>query len=165
MSLPDTMDRQTFLDSLEVVQSLKQTDFETYQVVKERGTERHYLMYSFYHINLSEGGRRDDYRYFLPLASDDVLAIVLGEQPYEYPEHWKRLYYRTGTDDRILPFDPSENFDREREQEAEREMLDALLRYKREWKQADDKEALTKKLFSQLAEIEKRHSNESDSSE
>ncbi|WP_126427676.1 hypothetical protein [Brevibacillus marinus] len=162
MATPDAFDKQTFLASLEVVKTLKETDFERYQIVKERGTERHYLMYAFFPINFSESGRRDEYHFFLPLATDDVLAIVLGEQPYEYPQHWKRLYYRTGTDQRILPFDPSEHVAEDADEREGREIIDALLQYKQAWQHADDKEALTKQLFSRLAKIERRHAAEQD---
>lgn len=158
MAHPESLDKQTFLDSLEVVKTLKQTEFETYKIVKQRGTDRHYLQYSFFHIALAEGGRREDHSYFLPLASDDVLAIVLGEQPYEYPEHWKQLYYRTEADQRILPFDPRANFVQDADEQEANEIVDALLRYKQAWANAVDKEALTQQLFSQLAQIERRHS-------
>ncbi|MBO8163231.1 MAG: hypothetical protein H0Z34_05820 [Brevibacillus sp.] len=157
---PETFNRREFLARLEVVKPLRQTDFETYQIVRERGSERHYLMYSFYHISLAEGGRRDEYQYFLPLDHDDVLAIVLGEQPYEYPEHWRSRYYRTGTDDRILPFEPDGKTDLEAEQEEERQLLEALRRYKQEWERTEDKEALTKKLFDEVAAIQRQRKDD-----
>lgn len=159
MAQPDALDKQTFLDSLEDVKVLKQNEFETYKIVKQLDTNQHYLQYSLIHIALAEGGRRDEQFYFLPLASDDVLAIVLGEQPYEYPEHWTQLYYRTGLDERILPVDPRDNFLQDVDEQEANEIVDALLRYKQAWADADDKEALTKRLFSQLAEIERRHAD------
>ncbi len=142
--------RSALLASVEPVKDLGQGDFETYRIVKERGSAQHYLHYSFFHIKLSEGGIREDYDYFLPLDEDDVLAIVLGEQPYEFPKHWRKTYLRSGTDDRLFPYDPGQSDELEREKEEELGILEALTRYKEAYLNADDKEALTRKLFEEL---------------
>jgi flagellar biosynthesis/type III secretory pathway chaperone len=148
--------KQEFLSRLETLKELEQTDFETYSLVKDRESGQHYLRYSFTHINLSEGGRRDEYHHFLPLQSDDVLGLMFGEQPYRFPDHWKTTYLRSGTDDRIMPFDPSENHDLEEAAKTEQAMLAKLLQYKQEWMETDDKERLTRQLFSELDELMKK---------
>jgi hypothetical protein len=148
--------KREFYARLETIKELEQTDFETYSLVKDRETGQHYLRYAFFHINLSEGGRRDEYDHFLPLQSDDVLGLLFGDEPYHFPEHWKRTYFRSGTDDRIMPFDPSENHDLEEAAETERAMLAKLLRYKQEWTTADDKERLTRELFRDLDDLMKK---------
>jgi hypothetical protein len=170
--------RREFRSRLETVKELEQTDFETYRIVKDRETGQHYLQYTFVHINLSEapfgdlgvasqgsssaqnrhdeGGRRDEHEHFLPLESDDVLGFLFGEQPYRFPENWRRPYLRSGTDDRLMPFDPSENHDLEKEAETERALLDKLIKYKQEWQSAGDKEQLTKKLFDDLDDLMKK---------
>jgi hypothetical protein len=148
--------RREFRSRLETVKELEQTDFETYRIVKDRETGQHYLEYAFVHINLSEGGRRNEHEHFLPLESDDVLGFLFGEQPYRFPENWRRPYLRSGTDDRLMPFDPRENHDLEEEAETERALLEKLIKYKQEWQSAGDKERLTQKLFDDLDDLMKK---------
>ncbi len=150
MKQHEIMSRQAFESRLETVKPLKETEFEQYAIVKDRESGQHYLRYSFFHISLAEGGRRDDYDYYLPLASDDVLGIVVGEQPYEYPEHWTSVYWRSGRDDRLMPFDPADMADLKEDAAEEQALLEALARYKREWLAANDKEALTQQFFAEL---------------
>ncbi|USG63758.1 hypothetical protein NDK47_16450 [Brevibacillus ruminantium] len=150
------LDKRQFLSDLETVKELEQTDFETYSIVKNRETGQHYLRYSFSHINLSEGGRRDDFDHFLPLESDDVLAFMFGEQPYHFPEHWHSAYLRTGTDERLMPFDPSENHHLEKDAEAELALFAKLQQFKQQWDHAKDKESLTRDLFRELDQIIKK---------
>jgi hypothetical protein len=138
------------------VKELEHTDFETYSIVKNQATGQHYLRYSFTHLNLFEGGRRDEYDHFLPLESDDVLGILFGDQPYRFPDHWRSPYLRSGTDERLMPFDPSENHDLKEAAEAERSLLAKLAQYKRQWQSADDKERLTRDLFHDLDDLLKK---------
>lgn len=150
------LSKKEFLSHLETIKVLETNDFETYSVVKDRETGQHYLHYSFMHIKLSEGGRRDDYEHFMPLSSDDVLGFLFGELPYRFPDHWKSTYYRSGTDDRLMPFDPSENHGLEKEAETELALLERLEEYKRQWEKAPDKEELTKNLFHHLDKLLKK---------
>jgi hypothetical protein len=155
--------RREFLSRLETVRELEQAEFETYRIVKDRETGQHYLQYTFIHLSLSEVLSRDpgtEHAHFLPLESDDVLGLLFGEQPYRFPEHWRRPYLRSGTDDRLMPFDPSENHDLEREAETERALMDKLLTFKQEWQSAGDKERLTKKLFEELDELMKNQGDD-----
>ncbi|WP_243014727.1 hypothetical protein [Brevibacillus borstelensis] len=149
-------DKHEFLSRIETVKELEQTDFETYSVVKDSENGQHYLRYSFTHINLSEGGRRDEFDHFLPLESDDVLAILFGEQAYQFPDNWKTAYLRSGTDERLMPFDPSENHDLEKDAEAELALLKKLQQFKQRWNAAEDKESLTRDLFRDLDAIIKK---------
>nr|WP_204516797.1 hypothetical protein [Brevibacillus fulvus] len=135
---------------------LETTDFETYSIVKDKESGQHYLRYSFFHIQVSAGGTRFDYEQFLPLEADDVLGLVFGEQPYRFPDHWRSVYYRSGTDGRLMLFDPSENHDLEKAAAAERDMLEKLLEYKQRWQAAEQREELTKQLFADLDEIMKK---------
>ncbi len=147
--------KSVFMARLETVKLLAHTEFDTYAVVKDTATNQHFLHYTLVHINLSEGGRRDVYEHFMPLTSDDVLALLFGEQPYCYPEHWTREFLRSGNDDRLIPFDPSENLDLEQAARDELALLERLARYKAEWNKSPDKEQLTRQLFHDLEKRQK----------
>lgn len=151
-------DKDKFLAALETVKELEQTEFETYSIVKDRETNEHYLRYFLTHINLSEGGRRDEYEHFLPIDNDDVLALIFGEQPYRFPDNWRSPYLRSGNDNRLIPFDPTENHDLEEDAQAELAMLAQLEAFKEKWMDAEhlseeEKERLTREYFARLDEI------------
>ncbi|MFJ9497109.1 hypothetical protein [Brevibacillus centrosporus] len=154
----DAREKDEFLSSLEKIKELEQSEFETYSIVKNRETGDHYLHYFLSHLNLSAGGRRDDYDYFLPLDSDEVLGLMFGEQPYHFPDHWRNPYLRSGNDNRLIPFDPSENYDLEEDAAAELAMLAQLEQFKEQWMNAEnmsaeEKEKLTREYFAQLDKI------------
>lgn len=153
--------RAAMLASIETVKELHKTDFETYRLVKDKSTSQHYVHYSFFHIKLSEGGIREEYDYFLPLDENDVLSIVLGEQPYLYPDHWKTTYLRSGTDDRLVPFHLDVEDELQKDIEEEMAILEALQRYKQAFENAENKDALTKDLFSELDANRKKRNLES----
>lgn len=153
--------RREMLAALETVKKLHQTDFENYRLVKHKDTLQHYVHYSFFHIKLSEGGIREEYDYFLPLDENDVLSIVLGEQPYLYPDHWYTAYLRSGTDDRLVPFHLDGEDELQKDIEEELAILEALQRYKQAFETSDNKEALTKDLFAQLDSNRKKRDQES----
>jgi hypothetical protein len=148
--------KSEFRKDLDTVKELETTDFETYSVVKDRQSGQHYLSYVFRHINLSEGGRRDEYEHYLPLSSDDVLGILFGDQPYRFPEHWRTPYLRSGNDDRLMPFDPSENHELADDAETEAMVLAKLRAYKEAWQQTDDPESLTRKLIGEIDRLMKK---------
>jgi len=150
--------RDAFMAKLDTVNKLEENDFERYQIVKDLETGQHYLHYTLEILRLSEGGYKDQYDYFLPLQSDDVLGIVLGEQPYSFPDHWKETYLRSGLDNRLMWFDPKENFESFADAEEEQSLIESLRRFKSEWEHAADKEALTKKLFDELGAQRKKPS-------
>lgn len=157
---PSTLKKAEFLEQLETVKDIATTDFETYAVVKEKVTGQHYLRYSFTHINLSEGGRTDAYEHFLPLSSDNVLGLVFGEQPYTFPDHWLSPYYRSGTDDRLMRFDPRENHQLEDDAKTEREILAKLQSYKQAWLKTSDPEELTRKLLGEIDRMLKKQGDQ-----
>lgn len=158
MDTLDAREKDAFLSALDTIKELESSEFETYSIVKNRETGEHYLHFFLSHINLSEGGRRDDYDHFLPIDSDDVLGLMFGDQPYRFPDHWRRPYLRSGNDNRLIPFDPSENYDLEEEAAAELAMLEQLERFKQQWMNAEnlsaeEKEKLTQEYFSRLDKI------------
>jgi len=150
-------DKDAFISALETVKILEQNDFETYSVVKHRETNQHYLRYFFSHLNLMAGGRWDEYEHFLPLQTDDVLGFIFGEMPYRFPENWRSPYLRSGNDNRLIPFDPSENYDLEEEAQAERAMLAELEQFKKRMSDPglsqEERERLTREYFQQLDKI------------
>ncbi|OAJ76120.1 hypothetical protein AYJ08_20190 [Brevibacillus sp. SKDU10] len=131
------------------VKVLEETDFEIYTVVKHHESEQHYLHYQTCHLDLMAGGNHETYEFYLPLSTDQVVGLLFGEEAYHYPECWRTAYWRTGKDDRLLAFDPTENFLNEEEARAERALLDSLRQYKQLFASAADKEALTKYYFPQ----------------
>ncbi|WP_235615823.1 hypothetical protein [Brevibacillus reuszeri] len=154
-------DKDEFISCLETLKELEKSEFETYSIVKNPETGEHYLRYFLSHINLSEGGRRDDYDHFLPIDSDDVLGYMFGEQAYRFPENWRSSYLRSGNDNRLIPFDPSENYDLEEEAAAELAMLEQLEQFKQQWADsenlsAEEREKLTKEYFAALEKILKQ---------
>lgn len=151
-------EKDEFLSALETIKALEQSDFETYSIVKNRETGEHFLRYALSHINLSEGGRREHYDHFLPLESDDVLGLIFGEQSYRFPDFWRSPYLRSGNDNRLIPFDPTENYDLEEDAAAELAMLKELEQFKAQWLHAEnlsaeDKEKMTQEYFAQLDKI------------
>lgn len=150
--------KEEFLAGLEIVKELEKNEFESYSIVRDRESGQHYLHFFLSHINLSEGGRRDNYDHFLPLASDDVLGFIFEEQPYHFPDHWRSPYLRSGNDERLVPFDPSENYDLEADAAAELAMVEKLEAFKQQWALAEnmspqEKEKLTMEYFRQLDKI------------
>ncbi|MET3289939.1 UNVERIFIED_CONTAM: hypothetical protein ABID98_002509 [Brevibacillus sp. OAP136] len=148
----DQLSKSAFIDKLDKIKELQATESETYAIAKDRTSGQHYLWYSLFHMNLSEG-RNDQFEHFLPLDSDDVLGFMFGEEPYVYPTNWQKPYLRTGTDDRLMWFDPTENFNLEQEAQEEHALLDRLLQYKQQWMEAKDKEELTRKFFADLDDL------------
>ena len=154
-------EKDEFLSCIETVKELETSEFETYSIVKHTETGEHYLRYFLSHINLSEGGRRDNYDHFLPLDSDDVHGLMFGDQDYHFPENWRSSYLRSGNDNRLIPFDPSENYDLEEEAAAELAMVEKLEQYKAQWMHAEnltaeEREKLTQEYFAALDKILKK---------
>lgn len=154
MEAREQLAKSEFIDKLDKIKELQASESETYTIAKDRESGQHYLWYSLFHMNLSEG-RNDHFEHFLPLDSDDVLGLMFGEQPFRFPADWKAPYLRTGTDDRLMWFDPTENFNLEQAAEEEHALLDRLLAYKRQFEHANDKDELTRKLFNDLDDLKK----------
>lgn len=79
---------------------------QLYRIVKDSATGEHYLHYAYMHLYVSDG-TKEMFHQLMPLESDDVLAILFAEQPYEYPDHWRRPFLRNGPDGTYVWFDPS----------------------------------------------------------
>ncbi|MED0680481.1 hypothetical protein [Aneurinibacillus thermoaerophilus] len=95
-------------ERLENVQELRKEEYETYVLVKDRTTGEHYVRYTQRHLNIMEGGVEEVFDHLLPVSTDDVLAIVFGEQDYTYPTEWKQKYLRGSNVDPYVWFDPTD---------------------------------------------------------
>src|SRR5690606_18677291 len=60
----------------------------------------------FFANNLSGQGEREEYHHFLPIGSDDILGLLFENEPYIYPEYWKKAYLRNGPEGTYVWFDP-----------------------------------------------------------
>jgi|HigsolmetaGSP11D_1036233.scaffolds.fasta_scaffold22891_2 hypothetical protein len=117
-------------DRIDTVQDLHTSELEHYAIVKDKETGEHYLHYVYLHIDLAGSGEREYYHQLLPLATDDVLAIVLGEQPYTYPDNWLRPYLRNGPNDHYVWFDPEGLEDAEEQERIAGEFRKQLREFK-----------------------------------
>jgi|HigsolmetaAR203D_1030402.scaffolds.fasta_scaffold00194_1 hypothetical protein len=115
---------------VETVQELLVSDLEQYEIVKDVETGEHYLHYAYLHINVAGGGVREYYHQLMPLETDDVLAIVLGEQAYTYPDHWRKPFLRNGPDQYYVWFDPQGVTDGEEQERIADELRTKLLEFK-----------------------------------
>lgn len=122
-------------ERLQTVKTIRSEDTESYEVMKDSKTGEHYLMYHYIHLNVTEGGHQETYFHFMPVEHDDVIAIVLGEQPYDYPQHWKQPYLRNSSDDdSYVWFDPRFSESYEHYEEVGQQISDKLLRFKQQGK-------------------------------
>lgn len=113
------------------VKSLKETDLEGYEVVKDQETSEHYLHYCYIHKNLAVDGETETYNHLMPLDSDDVVSIVLNEQPFAYPDHWTRPFMRNGPEGHYVWFDPAIAFKAEEDLAKAAELTELLLNFKK----------------------------------
>ncbi|WP_047150338.1 hypothetical protein [Aneurinibacillus tyrosinisolvens] len=123
---------------LEETKELLVKENERYAIVKDSETGEHYVRYTLRHLNLLEGGVEEVYDHLLPIETDDVIAVALGEQEYEYPKHWNQMYLRGSDGEPYLWFDPSgvgEGIDDER---AGRELSSMLDDFKKDKKFDED---------------------------
>lgn len=112
------------------VRSLQDGELEQYRVVKDEETGEHYLHYRYIHRDVAAGGAESAYHQLMPLETDDVLGVMFGGQPYQYPEAWRKPYLRNGPDEQYVWFDPTPALEAE---EAEREaarIRETLMKFK-----------------------------------
>lgn len=137
-------------ERLETVKELFADEQETelYEVVKDKATGEHYLHYAYMHLAIAEG-TRESFHQLLPLDSDDVLAVLFGEQGYAYPEFWRKPFLRNGPDGAYVWFDPTEGWEgaAEREERLAGEIVGMLGDWKR--KGEHDAESV-KRLLDQI---------------
>lgn len=138
-------------ERMETVRDLESTETESYAVMKDQTTGEHYLHYAYLHVNLADGSK-EFYHHLMPIDHDDVLAIVLGEQSYEYPTQWKSKYLRNGPSGYYVWFDPHGLNNEDQDEEWGQEVKNALMEFKK--KGQFDKESV-KKFFEEIDRLDK----------
>jgi hypothetical protein len=121
-------------ERLEVVKPLADDGLELYEVSKDKATGEHYLHYAYMHKQIAalgpESNGIETFHQLMPLESDDVLALVLGEQDYTYPQCWRQAFLRNGPDGDYVWFDPGYTDKQEDSEEMERKLREQLLQFK-----------------------------------
>jgi hypothetical protein len=107
LKLESLLSYQTLQDRLILVRELQSSESEGYDILKDQLTGEHYLHYAYLHIDVSQQGIEETFHHFMPISSDEVLALALGEGEFQYPQHWKEPYLRNGPEDHYVWFDPS----------------------------------------------------------
>jgi hypothetical protein len=138
---------RTLEERLITIQTVKTDEAESYEIMKDSATGEHYLHYWYLHLNVQAGGSRENFHHFLPLESDDVLGVIFGEQPYQYPDHWRKPYLRNGPDDTYVWFDPSSTDSFEVYESLGKQISEKLADFK---KHGSMDEASIKKLMDDL---------------
>jgi hypothetical protein len=118
-------------ERIETVRTLEQSDLESYEIVKDTATGEHYLLYSYRHIDLKGDGEEEQFHHFLPLASDDVISLVLDSQPYAYPEHWNRPFLRNGPEGAYIWYDPGHLSSFDADEQLGLEIIQYLMEFKK----------------------------------
>lgn len=144
-----TISHEEMEKRMQEVQALAEEERERYSMVKDTYTGEHYVRYTQHHLNLMEGGVEEVYDYLLPVDTDEVLAIVLGEQTYAYPEQWGRSYLRGSHVDAYIWFDPSALAGEEDKEKVARELSDMLDGFRVQGKFDDD---AIRELFKRIDE-------------
>lgn len=115
---------------IETVKTLREDETEYYEIVKDRTNGEHYLLYTYVHLVIADG-HRETYYHLMPLASDDVLGLLFGEQEYRYPDSWTRPYLRNSAeDDGYVWFDPAYAEHYDAYEQTGRKLQDALREFK-----------------------------------
>jgi hypothetical protein len=140
---------------LETVKDLELGEHEAYRMLKDNQTGEHYLDYSYVHLNLAAGADKEVYHHLMPLESDDVISIMLGEQSYRYPDVWDRMYLRNGPDGKYVWFNAEELG--AKDEAPGLEMQKVLLEFKRTGKY--DAEAI-RQLFEKIDRIDPKKDEE-----
>ncbi|WP_155837362.1 hypothetical protein [Aneurinibacillus terranovensis] len=123
---------------IEQVKPLQEDENEMYAVVKDATTGEHFVRYTQRHIHLMEGGVEEVFDHFLPVDNDDVLAIILGEKEYAYPDNWKHTYLRGSNMDPYVWFDPAAVEEEEEDDEKRQAFLSLVSNFKKEQKFDDE---------------------------
>jgi hypothetical protein len=119
-------------ERLETVRELRLNGLELYEIAKDRDTGEHYLHYAYVHRNLADAaGAEETFHHLMPLTSDDVLGLLFGGEPYDYPAHWQRAFLRNGPEGFYVWFDPVHAAEEAEAEALGQELRDKLLRFKR----------------------------------
>lgn len=115
---------------IEEVKALETGELEQYAVVKDVETGEHYLHYRYIHRDIAAGGAASAYHHLMPLDSDDVLGILFGGDPYQYPDAWRKPYLRNGPGEFYVWFDPSPAFAAEEDEREAAFIRETLRKFK-----------------------------------
>ena len=138
------------------VRELKSDEFEQYSVVKDEETGEHYLHYRYIHRDVAAAGALSAYHQLMPLETDDVLGILFGGQPYEYPEAWTKPFLRNGPDHQYIWFDPRPALEADEDEREAQRIREALIRFKQRGSfETEDVERLFRELDEQGPDSEK----------
>jgi hypothetical protein len=145
---PDLLEQR-----LELVRELEGREFDFYHMMKDKATGEHYLHYSYDHVDVSAGMAKQTYHHLMPLEADDVIAVMIGEQGYHYPEAWGRMYLRNGPDGDYVWFDGQELTEQTPDEEIGHEVQQMLIDFKRGG-QFDERSI--QELFARIDELNKK---------
>lgn len=136
---------------LEQVKILLKTDLEAYEIQKDKLNGEHYLLFYYEHLLIADNNHKETYYHLMPLETDDVLALVLGEQPYTYPDNWTQPFLRNSSDnDSYVWFDPSHQTVFDEHAEIGEKLKQKLLEFKQ--KGNIDEETI-QQLFNDLDKL------------
>ncbi|MBN6186846.1 hypothetical protein JQN58_07540 [Aneurinibacillus sp. BA2021] len=139
--------REEIASRLEDVKELHKGEYETYTLVKDKTTGEHYVRFVQRHLNLMEGGVEEMFDHLLPVDTDEVLAVIFGEQEYTYPEQWSVKYLRGSDQDPYVWFDPSALPDEQDDDAKGKELSEMLDAFRKDKKFDDDS---IRKLFKDI---------------
>ena len=137
-------------ERIQSVQILKNGENDLYEVSKDSVTGEHYLHYAYLHRDLALTGEPEQFHHLLPIESDDVLGIIIGGQPYEYPQYWLQPFLRNGPEVYYVWFDPSYEEERQEHEELGEKIKAKLEQFKRA---GTFDEETVRKLFIELDEM------------
>lgn len=127
-----------FKARMECVKSLQENEKGSYQVIKDRMTGEHYLQYHYLHLNIAEGGQEEVFYHLLPIDTDEVLSIVLGEKEYTYPDQWKGPILRSGAEGHLFWYDSNVEEEYQKYEEIVQEMQGKITEFKQKGSLDDD---------------------------
>jgi hypothetical protein len=138
-------------ERLEKIKELKRTDIEAYEIHKDTATGEHFLLYYYEHLLIADNNHKETYYHLMPLKTDDVLSIVLGEEDYTYPECWTRPFLRNSSEDEsYVWFDPAHQAVYEQNDELGKKLKHMLTEFKQK---GELNEEAVKKLFDDLDKL------------
>jgi hypothetical protein len=121
-------------ERLETIKALAGDELEMYEIAKDKVTGEHYLHFAYLHKQIAalgpESSGEETFHQLLPLDSDDVLAIIFGEQPYTYPDAWASRFLRNGPEGGYVWFDPTYRLDEDDSEAIGQKLKEQLLLFK-----------------------------------
>ncbi len=138
-------------ERLETVKELKTAPTESYEIVRDKETGEHYLLYYYVHQLIADNDHKEMYFHLMPLESDDVLAIIVENEEYSYPDYWTRPFLRNSSrDESYVWFDPAHQAEFEENEVIADKLKKMLANFKLIG--AKDEEAV-RKLLDELDNI------------